>query len=152
MGIFGGLASAATSAANKTKNLAETTKLNISINGKEGDIRDIYTKIGEALYLKSREGTEADFDAFFGKIDALKDEIAEIRLKILKIKNIVLCANCNAENNGESKFCASCGATITVPEPQAAEPQAEGAALCTACRSPLLPGAKFCGSCGNKND
>ncbi|MCL2678021.1 MAG: zinc ribbon domain-containing protein [Clostridiales bacterium] len=152
MGIFDNVKSAASSAASKTKNLAETTKLSLSINSKEGDIKEIYNKIGEAFYLCCREGAEGELEVLCEKIDTLKNEIAEIRTKILKIKNISLCPVCNAENTAESKFCAKCGASLPVvaPEEAPAEATAE-TALCANCQAPLAPGAVFCGSCGFKN-
>ena len=45
------------------------------------------------------------------------------------------CPKCKAENRETRKFCAECGAKLTV--------------LCPQCSSENLPGEKFCGECGH---
>ncbi len=79
------------------------------------------------------------------------------------------CPACHAANKQGAKFCSSCGASMTPPEPKPAEKTSpgcgaavpDGSKFCTecgmslqppvcACGATLEPGSKFCNQCGRK--
>ncbi len=79
------------------------------------------------------------------------------------------CPACHAANKQGAKFCNSCGASMTPPEPKPAEKTCpgcgaavpDGSKFCTecgmslqppvcACGATLEPGSKFCNQCGRK--
>jgi len=154
MGIFDGLgkniSSAASSAAQKTKEVAETAKINMSINSKESDIKQAYNTIGEMLYAKYRgEELPAEIAELCTNIDNIKAEIAELKQRIIVLRKIVICPGCGAENGDTAKFCVQCGATLKVDEPEPIDITPETAAnVCKACNTANAAGARFCVQCG----
>lgn len=59
------------------------------------------------------------------------------------------CSLCGQPLRPGARFCQSCGTTVSVPPPAAAQPTPP-ASTCPACAGSLRPGAKFCGNCGWK--
>ena len=155
MGIFDGLgkniSSAASNAAQKTKEVAETAKINMSINGKESDIKQTYTTMGEMLYTKYREETlPSELAELCANIDSIKAEIADLKQRIIVLRKIVICPGCGIENSDTSKFCVQCGATLKVDEPEPIDIAPENAAnICKSCNTENAAGAKFCIQCGS---
>lgn len=52
----------------------------------------------------------------------------------------IVCSNCGAMLNANSKFCPECGNKIKIKKPS----------FCTECGEPVTDGAKFCAGCGTK--
>lgn len=77
----------AKTAAKKSGDLVETTKINMSINSEEQKIKDIYIEIGKAVYLKykNNEMLSPDLEESCDKIKATEDNIASLREKIAQL-------------------------------------------------------------------
>ena len=87
-----------------------------SLHKLEERVDDQFNAIGESIYRSFKEGSEyEDFSEIFGRIDALNDEIDELRTKIANIKKSDICPNCNAFINTD-KFCSKCGAKLKKDE------------------------------------
>jgi sec-independent protein translocase protein TatA len=61
----------------------------------------------------------------------------------------VVCAACETANTATNKFCSSCGAALTPPEPVIAGPVASEN-TCPSCATPNPAGQVFCGQCGTR--
>ena len=147
MGILDSLGKAASNTAQKTKEVAETAKINMSINGKESDITKVYTAIGELVYNQHRENLNIEVENLCGSIDTIKEEITELRKKLIVLRKLVICPSCDAENAEEAKFCAKCGAGLQKLEPAAEE--ITGVVCCKSCNAENALDAKFCCGCGS---
>ena len=116
MGIFDEIgktiSSAASSASQKTKDVAEITRLNFSISSKENELDKIYMQIGKNICQNYEDVVANEFPEELEKVKDIKEEIANMRRKLLALKNVVLCSDCGAENAPTAKFCVNCGAKL----------------------------------------
>ncbi len=142
---------AAQAAAKKSSELVETTKLNMSINTAEDKINKIYLKIGENIFAKYNAGQEIDPDFIDDckQVKELKEEIDELKAKIMELKNVKLCTSCGAELNKDVMFCPKCGAKQEQPAPTKEE-EASKNVFCKNCGASIPEGSAFCQSCGAK--
>lgn len=152
-GFFDKVNSFAQNAVDKGKEVAEVTKLNMSISTQEDKIKKIKMEIGEYIAVNF---LLFDDDILMEKMDGIKvcqDEIAALRQKIQDAKNIVLCSSCGAELSKDSKFCVKCG----TPVPEAPAVVEEGPVqesipnkTCPGCGKEVAGDSAFCTECGMK--
>lgn len=109
----------AKAAAKKSGSVVEVTRLNININTEEEKIRKIYTDIGKQLYEDYNEGKIVGEKLLEHclKIDDIIGSIADMRDKILELKNIKACPNCGMELDMEMEYCYKCGRKQDEPQP-----------------------------------
>lgn len=97
----------------KTSKIAKETKLKMKINENKSDIKEIYEKIGKAVYQQHIREEETDIkqevEQYCNQIDFLCDEIEEIQTQLLNLKDKKKCSVCAKEMNIEDKFCPQCG-------------------------------------------
>jgi hypothetical protein len=137
---------AAQTAAKKSGDLIEISKLSMSINSEEDKIQKAYEQIGKAVYEKftAKQEVPSDFIASCEIIVAIEKTIIEIREKIAVVKNVKACTNCAAEIERDVAFCAKCGAKQTDPQNT---PEGK---VCSGCGVQLAESTAFCTSCGAK--
>jgi len=111
----------AKAAAKKSGSVVEVTRLSININAEEEKIRKIYTEMGKQLYEEYAEGKIVGEKLLEHclKIDEIIGNIADMRDKILELKNIKACPNCGMELDIDMEYCYKCGRKQD--EPQAEE-------------------------------
>ncbi len=99
---------------NKSTNIVDTTKLNLSLNEAEVKINKLYTKIGELVFDEYTNGTEFNIEISDAceKIGKFNEEIGALKDQIATLKNNVKCNECGEYNNAENEFCSKCGARI----------------------------------------
>ena len=102
----------AKAAAKKSVDIVEVTKLYMSIGTEEEKIKKVYFDLGKAMYESFLNGREIDenFKEYCESIKGYEDAIKEIKLKILELKDLKLCPQCQAEIEEEFDFCPKCGA------------------------------------------
>lgn len=102
----------ARAAAKKSGDIVEVTKLSMSIGGEEEKINKVYIDLGKAIYEAFSNGGEVDesFKGYCESIKSYEDNIKEIKLKILELKDLKLCQSCESEVDAEFDFCPRCGA------------------------------------------
>lgn len=142
----------AQSAMQKSKEMAEVTKLNLEISNCEQRSREIYIQLGEYLSQHPEllpAGDETVQQCMAGLAEQ-QEKLEQTRQAILEVKNINICPGCGAEVSRSSRFCDRCG-TEMVQRPAAvqAEPVQR---VCSQCGEPLDSGALFCGNCGAKQE
>ena len=112
----------AQSAINKSKEVAEVTKLNSRISTLNTNKKSLYTQVGEYVLGNDLLKEDASVAAWALQLEEIVKEIEENQKKIREVKNIQVCPQCGAELTRESRFCAKCGAVLTVPEEAVTEP------------------------------
>lgn len=111
------LSQAGQSAAQKTKEIAETAKLNSQISDEEKKISDFYLQIGKLYVSLHDENHEADFDELIRSLHESENKVKECRQQIKDIKGVVVCEKCGAEVSNGAAFCSTCGAPMPVVSP-----------------------------------
>lgn len=97
--------------ADKTSNIVDVTKLNISLSDTEKKINKLYTSIGEKIYEDYKGGSELpekltdlcdQISQFMGEADSIRQQIAEL-------KSSVACPSCGVLNGKDGEYCSKCG-------------------------------------------
>lgn len=105
-------------AAKKSNELVEITKINVEIKSEEDKIKKVYTEIGEKVYENYNADDEV-FDGFkelYDEIESSKTKVHKLNERALEIKNIKLCNTCNEELSKDNLYCDKCGAKQEVIE------------------------------------
>jgi NADH pyrophosphatase NudC (nudix superfamily) len=159
---------AAKTAAKKSGDLVEVTKLNRAISTEEEKARGIYLDIGKTVFTMFQNGQISDDNlmAFCRQIAEINNNIELIKEKILDIKDLNICPTCKHEVEQGTLFCPKCGAKIEEHDQEPVQeqtpvmgnaeqaPQAEeqkpAEKFCPSCGNKYVEGTLFCSSCGNK--
>ncbi|MDD3920182.1 MAG: zinc ribbon domain-containing protein [Eubacteriales bacterium] len=140
MAFFDKVSEFAKTAADRTGDAVESTKLNAKISKEEKNIEAATKLLGEFYLGELDNGTPVPAGAqdAYAAIQAARANIAQAKADIEQIK---------AENAAE----AAAKAAPVAPQP-AAQPAAaaQPKAFCTSCGAVITPGAAFCGNCGAK--
>lgn len=101
--------------ADKTSNIVDVTKLNLSLSETERKINKLYCSIGEAVYADYENGDEpsskiADMCA---EIDELKSEVSGIKEQLASVKDSIACPSCGQYNDKSSGYCSKCGQKLS---------------------------------------
>ena len=90
------------------------TKLKFSISETKSKIKDIYTEIGKSVYENYKSTGEVidDMEEKFGKIDAMTEEVNELKEQLYQLKENVKCPKCGAYNHSDDVYCSKCGERI----------------------------------------
>ena len=80
------LSGAAEVAADKAKDLAETTKLNYDISVAQKQIESDYTEIGKQMFLLEKDNPASPVSALCQKILSTQESIAALHTKIQQIQ------------------------------------------------------------------
>lgn len=98
--------------AQKSSELVEVTKLNLSISAEEDKIKKVYGDIGKALYEAYARGEEVSeaFKESCEQIKVYEQNIKQMKQKILELKKMKACPNCGFEMENDVAFCSKCGA------------------------------------------
>jgi len=143
------VAETARSAAKKSGDLVEVTKLTMSINTEEGKIEKLYTEMGKIIYEEYKKGnfSSNSIKEICTKIEEHENIIKDMKKKINELKKIKNCTACGEEIDVNAVFCPKCGAKQEVEAP-AEERTNEN--RCPKCGATVTEEAVFCSSCGNK--
>ncbi len=128
----------------KTKELADTSRLNSMISEQEKIITNQYFEIGKRYVSLHKEDYEEDFAGMMSRIADAEAKIQDCRKEIQHIKGIWQCEQCGAEIPDGAAFCSSCGAMI--PKVQVIE--TIDYIQCENCGASVKKGMNFCTSCG----
>ena len=99
----------------KTKDLADTAKLNLNISEEERKIDTAYEQI--------REDAEEDVKTWLDAIAVSEARIKECRESIHQMKGVAICPSCGASVDADAAFCSACGQKM--PEKPKPEPVKE---------------------------
>ena len=143
--IGGKIAQTSQSAAQKTKNTAETIKLKSMISDEEKSINNSYEQIGKLYFQAFGANPEEPFSELITYVKNSIEKIAGYEEQINQLRGIVICQDCNGEVADDMRFCGCCGSPVnTVPiEPASDE------SLCIKCGFTFSSDSLFCTNCGN---
>lgn len=99
-------------AAKKSGDMVEVAKINMAINSEEDKIKGLYMEIGKMVF-ENFENTNAVDGAYAdncNRITEIKKNIADMRQKIVDIKNSKTCSACGEDMGLDVMFCPKCGA------------------------------------------
>jgi ribosomal protein S27AE len=101
----------AKAAAKISGSVVEITKLNMSINTEEEKVKKLYMEIGKQLYEDYIDGKPVGEELMRKciKIDEIITNIAEMKEKILELKNVKACPNCGTILAIDMEYCHKCG-------------------------------------------
>lgn len=128
----------------KTKELADTSRLNSMISEQEKIITNQYFQIGKLYVSIHKDNFEDDFSGMIAAIADAEAKIRDYKKQIQDIKGVQRCEKCGAEVPNGAAFCSSCGATM--PKVQVSEPT--DYVKCENCGTDVKKGMRFCTSCG----
>ena len=101
--------------ADKTSNIVDVTKLNISLSDTEKKISKVYASIGEIVYEDYEGGAELPekLSDLCGQIAEFKNEANSIREQIAELKASVACPSCGVLNGKGGEYCSKCGQKLS---------------------------------------
>ncbi len=101
------------SAVKATGKIAREIKLKAKMSEDKRKIQEIYEDIGKTIYekylLKEEINAEADLLNPCSRIDCLADEVEELRMELLKLKDLKQCPECHYEIYYDFHYCPNCG-------------------------------------------
>jgi hypothetical protein len=102
----------AKAAAKKSGDLVEVAKLNLSIGTEEDKIKKVYIDLGKVTYETFTNGGEVDevLKSYCEMIKSHEENIKDIKMKILELKDLKLCPGCGVELDSDFDYCSKCGA------------------------------------------
>lgn len=144
------IGNAAKNTAKKSEELIEIGKQNHKISGEKEKINKTIFEIGNMVLENYNNGADEkpEYVEKCTAIEEYKNNIIELEEKIMELKHIKICPECNKEVADDIMFCSSCGhkfeAKVEVVE---ADPDA---VLCPHCNEDIEDGISFCPKCGGK--
>lgn len=133
-----------TSAVQKTKDMAEISKINSMISDEEKNINNNYYQIGKLFVSLHSNDCENEFKGMVDSVQQSIKKISEYKEKVNLIKGLVRCEKCGCEVPVNAAFCSSCGAQM--PKRVVVDDQKT---KCENCGNYVKKGMRFCTFCGS---
>jgi len=109
MSFIDDLKKATKNLAQKTGDVVEISKLNLSIAQEKEKVETLFSEIGKAVYEQYKAGKDLGFGDKCEVIAEHERKIEEYRQKIMEIKKVRKCSSCGAEIEVNALFCPHCG-------------------------------------------
>ena len=103
--------SLADKAGKATDKAVEYSKLKYQSVQLAGELRDLYGKLGNAVYtmVKSDFDNKDLMDSIISEIDHVKETLEQLEGKLAEFRNSVICPACGAVNDKDACYCNKCG-------------------------------------------
>lgn len=162
MGIFDDFGKAVTdtykSATKASGKLIEEGKIYLMIKDNEAEMKEIFERIGKEYcetYFRGELLDNAKFENDYEELKRMQLENDEARERLLQLKKLRKCENCQNEISTENLFCQYCGTRQPeiVEEQQVEEVDVEEEpkeVKCKNCDIVLDSDSVFCPKCGQK--
>lgn len=133
----------------KTKDTAETIKLNGMISDEEKRINNLFNEIGKTYFKLHAESYEPTFEQMILDIKASQANIENYSEQVKRLKGVVRCPNCGGEVPYGAPFCSSCGSKMntTITEVSGSSSNIN---RCAKCGAVATSDNAFCTNCGSK--
>jgi rubrerythrin len=151
-GLGNKISNASQEVVKKTKDVADTMKLNDEISTENKKINNTYNMIGQKYFELYSVSPQEEFVELIASIKSSMNKIEELKEELRKIGGKKLCAQCNTEIDGKSPFCPMCGAKLPEEVEEVNVEIVETKNSCKNCGKTLEDGAVFCQSCGTKSE
>lgn len=129
-------------AGKKTREMADSAKINSAISEEEKKINALYYQAGKLYVALHPTDYEPEFGSVMAQIADVEAKLSNYRQQLMQIKGVIPCSQCGADVPRNSVFCPSCGNEM---------PRAEnGVELekCASCNNYVAKGQRFCTYCG----
>lgn len=133
--------------AQKVSSATESVKLNNQIKTNQKMIEKILYHVGEKCFEINGDQEGTPYEEMFREIHRLQQENQSLMDQIATLTAQHICPKCGFENNGQSKFCISCGALL---EQENIDFVPENGKACPVCGAMNREEAMFCVECGSK--
>lgn len=101
---------------NKTVSKVETmtreAKIRYAIHETEERMAQNYTAIGEIVYNSYRTGYDENYGEYLGRLDALYEEIQDLKNQLKEECNLHVCPDCDTPVKKGDSYCPKCGAKM----------------------------------------
>ena len=128
----------------KTKEIADTSRLNSLINEEEKNLSSLYCQLGKLYFSIHKEDCKEEFVEMIKAIADAEAKINDCKKQLQDIKGVQCCEKCGAELSKDAAFCSSCGAPI--PKIETVDPA--DYVKCGNCGAMVKKGMRFCTACG----
>ena len=132
-------------AVEKTKDMAEVTRLNSVIKEKNEQADEIFRKLGEAYFNRHRNDAEPALRPMVAELISVKNVISESEKAIGEIKGVRRCPHCGEEVEEGLTVCPYCHRAMPKTDAPTAD---ENRIICPKCGYPMKQGSNFCIMCG----
>lgn len=143
--------SIARSATEKSKEGAETTRLNAELRTAEASLDSLYNRYGRACYaLRTGRGSADAAEELALRIRAEAIRVEELTAARDAARELKRCQNCGAVFPKEARYCSACGKKLPeeAPKPEPVEP----GEYCENCGAKRENGELRCPVCGRDFD
>lgn len=142
------ISSGATVVANKTKDIAGTTKINFQISEDEKEIEDLFNKLGKKYYEENGKAVAPEYKEIVDQITGLYEKVDIAKAELQRLKGVTVCESCGAELPEGTKFCPKCGTKVI----ECVDPVevVDEKLVCPACGNVEEKEVSFCSACGCK--
>ncbi len=144
MGFFDNLGKSVTttgrSTIQKTKEMADISKLNSQITENNNRIVRLYTEIGEKYCTLHADDAEPQLANLVDAVVKMRQEIDSWNDQIQSLRGLTKCPNCGKVIPKNMVFCSGCGKRVM---PKNVTP-------CPRCGAVVSKGVLFCPQCGSR--
>lgn len=134
----------------QTRNLTDTTRLNVKISENKKKMSHLLFEMGNDYYKKHRNDRNCEEQEYIDQINVLFREILKYQKEIEEINTSETCKVCGSRIAEGAAFCMSCGTKVGEDEVVDVEEDDEVAGKCPACGAPVDDDCAFCMVCGKK--
>lgn len=107
------VANAAKAAASRVESKTAEAKIRYSIRRAEDRMKSNFEAIGESVYKAYKADTEPeDFFEYFGRIDAVEEELKELKKQLCEECDVMVCPGCKELIKNTDAYCPVCGVRI----------------------------------------
>lgn len=100
----------------KTKEVADITKLNAKILDIQNKLDKAYVEVGKKYVKLYPMNDEEDMKKVVNAVYKLEDELKGLQKQLQELKGIVKCDTCGFECDGDDIFCRRCGKELKKEE------------------------------------
>ncbi len=101
-------------AGKKTGEFVENTKIKMEISDLQRELASLYEGLGRLVYdgRKSGENIDDMVEACLSHLAEQNAYLEELQDRLLEGKNVIRCDECGRLNDGDARFCNSCGKAL----------------------------------------
>lgn len=103
-------------AAEKTKEVAELTKVNAKILDMQNKLDKAYIEVGKKYIKHHPENEEEGMKAAVNAVYVLEKRLKKLQKQLRDLKGTIECKLCGSECDAEDEFCRRCGALLKKEE------------------------------------
>lgn len=140
------LSQAGQDAIQKTKDIADISRLNSTISEEEKNLVNQYQQIGKIYSQLHKNDYEDCFASYILSVEESLKKIEQCKAELIVLRDIAICPKCGAEQSAKVLYCNTCGGPMPKTLAQSIPP--EGSVKCNNCGAFVNKNMKFCTTCG----